>query len=445
MKLSKYLMLGTLSCYALTGCIGSDSSSSTVVGGEAYIPFVETGGTIAGTHESLLKTDGTQAGTVLVYDPSVTDNQSVYINSLTSLGNFIYFEKTIDESSIFNLSSTKTYNQLDITTSNTPTILSSYSNQLFSNIGSIKVGNKVFEYYLEFVTTTPFHSEIVLKEYDSLGVVTDHTTTFSSYQMQSVAIPIVIGTDIYFAADAMTSGFIKFDTTTGAATHIAITGEQTVAFSYNGTTLYAYTYYGNQTTENLYSYDTLTGTLNPTPLQSGIVMETKNYNIPENNGYLISSDQTNLIAFNTNSATSTPLGSCINSQLLYNDSTDAYIACYQTTDTNIIKVDLSTTTPTATTYGTAYLVDADEHAWVNSELYFFGQDTSYSNRGLWFINPTTDLPESIVFSNTTDEIGSLHHLTELNGELIFSARNNTLGENHLYNFNPTSNVLTELY
>jgi hypothetical protein len=58
MNLSKYLILGAFSTYALTGCIGSDSSSSAVVGTDTYIALNEVGGSLSGTHESLLKRTG---------------------------------------------------------------------------------------------------------------------------------------------------------------------------------------------------------------------------------------------------------------------------------------------------------------------------------------------------------------------------------------------------
>lgn len=410
------------------------------------IPGSGNNGGIIGAHDHLIKTDGTVAGTQSIYTSTTAPNDDfTFIGSLAKLGSFIYFEERLEDGdgSFFPLIST-TYNQLDTASSNTVVDQTDISNnEILGSAISITVGNSIFAYRAKTVNS---HAEAVLVEYDSLGVATNHTAALSSFQMQQVLIPpMVIGTDIYFAADAVTSGFIKFDTTAGTATHIAISGESTLAFSSKGTTLYAYT-----ASNNLYSYNTLTATLNITPLQSGVVMQTRNSSIPESNGYLLSSDQTNLIAFNTSTAVSTTLGSCINSQFIYTDSTDTYLVCGKATgDRKIIQVDLSTPTPVATEYSNANIVFSQkthyQHAWAGGELYFSGKDASDSNRGLWLINSVSGLAEKVIFSNTTDDIRSVKHLTELNGELVFSARNDTLGVRHFYNFNLSNNVLTELY
>lgn len=456
MKLLHYSAISLLSCVGLYGCFGSSgsSSSSGIVDTSgsisiAYVVHTEdipgsgNNGGIIGAHDHLIKTDGTAAGTQSIYSSTTApDDDFTFIGSLAKSGSFIYFEERLEDGGASYLPLiSNTYNQLDTASSNTVVDQTDISNsELFGSAISITVGNSIFAYRAKTVNS---HAEAVLVEYDSLGVATNHTAVLSSFQILPTLTPIppmVIGTDIYFAADAVTSGFIKFDTTAGTATHIAISGESTFAFSASGTTLYAYT-----ASSNLYSYNTLTTTLNTTPLQSGVVMQTRNSSIPESNGYLLSSDQTNLIAFNTSTAVSTTLGSCINSQFLYTDSTDTYLACANTSDSKVIKVDLSTTTPTATTYSNANILFPYQHAWAGGELYFSGQSASYINEGLWFINSTSNLAEKVIFSNTTDDIRSVKHLTELNGELVFSARNDTLGVRHFYNFNPSNNVLTELY
>ena len=451
MKLSKYLILGTLSSYALTGCIGSDSSSSAVIGTNTYVVFSEVGGTLAGTHESLLKTDGTQAGTQLAYDPVADDDHSVRITELTSLGDFIYFKESNQDDSNSWLPSapSRTYNQLD-TNSNTVAIQSTFSNnEWFDHFSTLHISGKIYTYRIKTVTiSNVIHFETDLVEYNNLGAATDHTSIMSGHKLSIVTAPIIVGTKVYFGADGSNSGLIEFDTVNLTATAISVPNNQfAMSFSSVANTLYISTDQGN-----LYLYDTLNGTLNTTAVQTGVAMSQNELGtIPENNGFLFSSDQTNILAFNTSNNTNTTLDACINSNFLYNNSTDIYLVCHTPaagsipSHKRIVKVDTSTSIPTSTLYSNVGLIDIHNHATVNGGLFFTGYDANSSAKKLWFLGFTASAPVEITFSNTSDVIRSQNHLTELNGDLIFSAHNEATLESHLYKYDPSTTNLTELY
>lgn len=457
MKLSKYLILGTLSSYALTGCIGSDSSSSTVVGADTYIPLSETGGLLWGTHESLLKTDGTQAGTQLVYDPAAANDQSVHITELTSLGDFVYFKESIQDEdySLLPPAPSRAYNQLD-TNSNTIAIQSTFSNNdWFDHFSTLHINSKIYTYRIKTMTVLNVnHFETDIVEYNNLGVVTDHTSIMSGHKLSIVTAPIVVGTKIYFGADGSSSAFIEFDTVNLTATALSIpNNEFALSFSAVSNTLYV-----SSDQSNLYSYDTTSGTLNTTAVQTGIVMSQNELgNIPENNGFLFSSDQSNILAFDTSNNTTTTLDACINSNFLYNNSTEIYLVCHTPpvpaappiaaipSQKKILKVDTSTSALTSTLYTNAQIVDIHNYAIANGGLFFAGQDANYSANKLWFMGFGASAPVEIAFGNIADDIGTPTHLTELNGDIIFSARNQTTLDYHLYHYDTTTTNLSELY
>lgn len=441
MKLLHYSFPIVLSCYALTGCIGSDSSSSTVVGANTYIPLVETGGSLSGTHESLLKTDGTQAGTQLIYDPAAADDHSVYITELTSLGDFVYFKESLQDEdvSFFLPAPSRTYNQLD-TNSTTITVQSSFTNnELFDHFSTLHVGGNIYTYRIK---TMPVSGVTDIVEYDNLGVATDHSSIMSGHKLSLATAPIVVGTNIYFGADGSSSGLIEFDTLNSTATAISIpNSEFALSFSSVSNTLYV-----SSNANNLYSYDTVNGTLNTTPVQAGVVMSQNELgNIPENNGFLFSSNQSNILAFNTSTNTNTTLNTCINSNFLYNNSTDTYLVCHTASNKHIVKVDTSTSIPISTLHTNVNILNIQNHATVNGGLFFTGYDANSSARKLWFLGFTAAAPIEIIFGNVTDVISSQDHITELNGNLIFSGYNETTQESHLYSYDVTTTNLTELY
>lgn len=451
MKLLHYSFPLILSCYALTGCIGSDSSSSATVGSDTYIALKEVGGSLWGTHESLLKTDGTQAGTQLIYDPAAADDHSVYITELTSLGDFVYFKESLQDEdfSLLPPAPSRTYNQLD-TNSNTITIQSSFTNnEWFDHFSTLHVGGNIYTYRIKTVTVSGVtHSETDIVEYDNLGAATDHSSIMSGHKLSLATAPIVVGTNIYFGANGSSSGLIEFDTLNSTATAISMpNSEFALSFSSVSNTLYV-----SSDQSNLYSYDTVNGTLNTTPVQAGVVMSQNELdNIPENNGFLFSSDQSNILAFNTSTNTNTTLDACINSNFLYSNSTDIYLVCHTpaigTTISHkrIIKVDTSTSTPTSTLYTNVDITDIHNRTVVNGGLFFTGYDANSSARKLWFLGFTAAAPIEITFGNVTDVISSQDHLTELNGNLIFSGYNETTQESHLYSYDVITTNLTELY
>ena len=445
MNLSKYLILGAFSTYALTGCIGSDSSSSAVVGTDTYIALNEVGGSLSGTHESLLKTDGTQAGTQLIYDPGAADDHSVYLTELTSLGDFVYFKESLQDEdySLLPPAPSRTYNQLD-TNSNTIAIQTSFSNsEWFDHFSTLHVGGNIYTYRMKSVTVSGVdHFETDLVEYDNSGAATDHTSIMSGHKLSIQTAPIVVGSNIYFGADGSSTGLIEFDTLNSTATAITIpNNEFALSFSSVSNTLYI-----SSDQNNLYSYDTTSSTLNTTPLQTGVVMSQNELgNIPENNGFLFSSDQTNTLAFDTSTNTNTTLDACINSNFLYNNSTDTYLVCHTVSNKQIMKVDTSTSTPTSTLYTNVDIVNIQNHATVNGGLFFSGYDATSQARRLWFLGFTATAPVEISFGNVTDIISSQDHLTELSGDLIFSGYNETTQESHLYSYDTGTTNLTELY
>ena len=457
MKLLNYLVPTLLGCsLILTGCNNDGSSSASINNGSSstianvYIPvrFNLTNG--LSPQESLVKTNGiSAAGTELVYSPTAAGDHQIFINNLISLGDFIYFEETdLDESVLFQLGfPSKKYIQLDTISNNANTQSYLANNFVLGNIFGFYVDDKMFAF--RYVYTNTAYIEVELIEYDDLGNATDHSNIMSGYQL-NIAAPIVVGNNIYFVGDTNQTGFIEFDTINLTATHVAMTGEAVSSFSLIGDILYLST-----DLKNLYTYDTTNSILNTVPIQTATSMvQNVIANIPENNGYLFSSDEANLIAFNTNTNVATTLDACVSSSLLYHNGNDTYLTCTVSASQviQIVKVDVSTSLPISTLYNGGYITisNIDKHAVVNNELYFYGADydatnLTYSQYGLWFLGLGATSPVAVSFSNTSDVISNISHITEMNNEIIFSAYNQTISESHVYKYAPSTQELTELY
>lgn len=457
MKLLNYLVPTLLGCLLiLTGCNNDGSSSASINNGSSspvnniYIPVYPNFTNGGSVQESLVKTNGiSAAGTELVYSPSAAGDHRIFINNLISLGDFIYFEETdLDESSGFQLAvPSKKYIQLD-TISNSVNTQSYLANSfILGNIFGFYVDDKMFAF--RYIYTNTAYIEVELIEYDNLGNATDHSNIMSGYQL-NIAAPIVVGNNIYFAGAPNETGFIEFDTINLTATHVAIIGEAVSSFSLIGDILYLST-----DLKNLYIYDTTNSILNTVPIQTATSMvQNVIANIPENNGYLFSSDEANLIAFNTNTNVATTLEACISTSLLYHNGNDTYLTCTVSTSqlVQIVKVDVSTGLPISILYDEGYIAipHIDKHAVANNQLYFYGIDddgisSTSDQRGLWFVGSGVASPVAVSFSNTSDVISNISHITEMNNEIIFSARNATISEYHVYKYAPSTQELTELY